>query len=452
VQESEYKGQWWLPDRPRRKAVGTLRLSGHGSAVLDLVGSFTGNTSFSEPPERDIILGSCGGKAITLHRCILTKARETIGAVQSQPVYQFFATEAYIGVQFRSGADIKFGSVSVVYSNIDEWLNLHVFDIQHEQDRTIITYEEPRPIEIDVTDVGKVSIISGRVGPTMSYVQTEATIKQKTFVKVEPAKEIPYEDYVPTMYHIRNLLSLGVGQPVHPTEIMGTTKKTKQLIRDKPYYPSVQIISTRWSMGEVPESLFPYRMRFTFSDVSDRMQLFLNTWFKKAELLDPVYDLYFGILYNQHMFLEQRFLSLIQAIESYHRRFMKNCELSEEEHKTRVAEILGAVAEKHREWLEKDILPYSNEPSLRRRLKDVLAKCSAIVSLNKGDQRNFVNRVVTTRNYLTHYDASLRAGAARGVDLLQLTQRLKVLVETCLLLELGFEASEVDKLFARGAR
>lgn len=60
--------------------------------------------------------------------------------------------------------------------------------------------------------------------------------------------------------------------------------------------------------------------------------------------------------------------------------------------------------------------------------------------------------MVKGRNYYTHYDESLQGRAPQGIKLLPLTAQLRALVEMCLLLEIGFSASEIDALFERSER
>ena len=64
----------------------------------------------------------------------------------------------------------------------------------------------------------------------------------------------------------------------------------------------------------------------------------------------------------------------------------------------------------------------------------------------------FINRVVDTRNYLTHYDKNLREKAVDGEQLYYVTQQLKIVIVICLLSELGFKFKEIKKLLARNGR
>lgn len=187
----------------------------------------------------------------------------------------------------------------------------------------------------------------------------------------------------------------------------------------------------------------PAEMLFTLADARSRLAQLVENWFAKQELLRPVFDLYFGAIYNRHAFLEQQFLSLMQAIETFHRRTSAETDLPPTDHDRRVEEILKAAPATHRDWLSSK-LTYSNELTLRTRLSDVLGRCPEVVGKLVKKNKSFIHQVYTARNYLTHYDQALEAEAPKGLDLYPLTIRLQALVEMCLLLELGFDCTEID--------
>ena len=109
-------------------------------------------------------------------------------------------------------------------------------------------------------------------------------------------------------------------ESTYPLAIEGITEANKEMIKDKVYYSPVEIYYELPNISKTTKTLLPFDMLFTFKDISNRFEIFLRNWFEKADLLKPICDLYFGTLYNPHMYLEHRFLSLIQAIESFHQR------------------------------------------------------------------------------------------------------------------------------------
>lgn len=190
-------------------------------------------------------------------------------------------------------------------------------------------------------------------------------------------------------------------------------------------------------------------MLFTLQQILNKKRV-LRTWFKRAQDLEPVYNLYFGTFY-QKGYLNNELLNLTQALESYHRKTMVNLELPIKEHDKRINQILNSAPEAHKLWL-KQKLKYSNEPTLRQRLRELWDKSPAAISAKLGAKNTFVGITVDTRNYWTHFGDDLKAKAATGEDLFYLVVKLRILIQTCLLQELGFNSKEIEFLMSKQLR
>jgi hypothetical protein len=453
IEELEYEGIWWIPGKPKEKVSGTLRFTPDEGAILDLIGSFKDIKNMNKMLEPEIILGvSSNGKNITLYKCFETKSSFSSPGFQTS---SFYANFVFIGAHFQKSEDIKFKSISVHYLHLDEWVNISGFDIKWEEKGVIIKYKMPEPFHADISDGLKILINIRPTWPSLSFVQKEATIKQKTEIKIETSEDKSFEDYRKIIYHIQNFLSLGIMESVHPLAIAGLTEVNKEMIEDKAYYPPVEVF---YRLSDIPKghkSLLPVDMLFTFKDISNRFESFLRNWFEKKDLLEPVYNLYFGTLYNPRMYLEHRFLSFIQAIESFHQRTYGGGYLSDEDYKVVYNALVTAIPEGVRSDLKdrlKEYLKYGNEFSLRKRLKEVFDKYQEILDRFIENKNDFVEKVVNTRNYLTHHDKELKERAANGEDLYRLTQKLKMCLEICLLIELGFSSEEIKAFFSRNRR
>jgi len=377
------------------------------------------------------------GKEITLYKCFM---RKLICGSSGSERQLFDADVTFVGTHFQKPGDIKFRSLSIHYSYLDEWVNISGFDIRTNKGETVIKYKKPEPIQAIINDDCKVSIDFEIAHSPIDIVQKEASVKQKTCVKIETSEQKSFEEHREIMRNIQSFLSLGVTEAVYPLAIKGIER-----------HPPVKIYYGLSNIPKAFKTLYPFDMLFTFGDISDRFEVFLRNWFEKADLLQPIYDLHSGILYNPHMYLTQAFLSMVQAIESYHRRAMRNYELPEEEHEKRIEEILSTVPENHKGWL-KSKLAYSNEPSLRERLNEVFDKHLEIANKCMENKRAFIQKVVDTRNYLTHYGSRLKARAATGEELFHITQKLRILLQICLLTELGFSLEEIKGFFFRNYR
>ena len=452
IEDFEYKGIWWLPDKPERRISGTLRFTPAEGANLGLIGSFRSfediNTTFAPR----IILGeSSNGKSITLNECIETDVSISFPGFQTS---SFYANKIFVGAHFQKEEDIQFKNFSVRFLHLDEWVNISGFSIEYkwEDVEVIIKHKMPPPFQANISDDLKVLINFEPIWPKQSFVQKEASIKQNTWIQIEGSEEKPLEYYKKIMNNIQNFLSLGITEPILPMAIEGITEANKEMLGNILRCPPVEIF---WKLPDIPKAsktLLPPDMLFTFEDISNRFEIFLRNWFKKADLLEPIFNLYFGTFYNPRMFLEHRFLSLVQAVESYHQRVCGGEYLQEKEYRPVYEALVKAIPS----WIVGDFrsslknrLKYGNEYSLRKRLKEIFDKYSDILSRFIENKENFIERVVDTRNYLTHWREGLRKHAAQGEELYHLTQKLKMILEICLLAELGFNSEEIKDLLSK---
>jgi hypothetical protein len=148
------------------------------------------------------------------------------------------------------------------------------------------------------------------------------------------------------------------------------------------------------------------------------------------------------------MYLNNELLNLAQALEAYHRKIMNNTELPINQHQKRVNEIVRLSPDEHRDWL-KNKLKYSNEPILRKRLKELWERCPEAISSRLGTKNEFVGVTVDTRNYLTHFGEDLKANAATGQKLYELVMKLRILMQVCLLQALEFNNNDVERLMLK---
>jgi len=456
IEEFEYTGVWWIPDKPEKKIHGTLRFTSDEGATLSLTGSFKDLVykikNIKEIFRPEIILGiSSDGKFITLYKCFETTLNINLSGFL---ISSFYANVVFIDAHFQKSEDIKFKNISVHYLYLDEWVDFSGFDIKKLdiEKKEMVSYILPEPFQACINDNLNV-LIEFRFSYQTPSMKKEMSIKQKTWIKIETSEPKSLKDYEKYLYYIQNFLTLGTTEPVYPLAIEGITEVNKKIIEIKgnfsPYYPPVKIFYRFNTVRKM--NISSCDMLFTFKDIYDKFGTFLRKWFGQAVLLEPVYNLYFGTLYNPHMYLNQRFLSLIQALESFHQRKFGGKYLTKEEDYNKIYNALkNSIPDNVRSDLKgrlKEYLKYGNEFSLRKRLEEIFEKYKEILDKFIENQDAFIELAINTRNYLTHYDEKLEGKAAREKELFFLTENLKTLLEVCLLTELGFNIDETVKLF-----
>lgn len=442
IDDVEYTGMWWLPANPEIRFPGILRFTQSDGATLELNGSFTEDTK-DELFSPAIINGVSGaGTDITLYDCLGTYLSLHAGGESES---KFYAHQVFVGVHFHKPEDIVLKSVRVEFSRLDAWLQISGFHFQRQGEELLIRYKRPDSFQ---TLLGDDLIVSIDFASTYSpFMLTQAELKQRASVGFYSTQERSFEEFRHLLNHFRNLLTLANMEPVHPTSIVGIADidSYNRKIGNNILHPEIKIMYQLPRTVNKPSKGYWTEPFISFKVLSENLRLYIGNWFEKEKLLEPLHQLYFSVVYNPDTYLEQRFLSLVQALEAYHRRTTPNYEVPEEQHEERLKRILSAVPTEDKRWLT-DELRYSNEPTLRRRLKELLENHMPAVSLLIKKRGDFINRVYTTRNYLVHYDPTLRNKAARGQELQSITTYLKALAEACLLHETGFTSENTVRI------
>lgn len=454
MKDLEYSGMWWFPSSQENMIAGTLTFSNQDGIRLNLIGSFKEVTKLNSLETYPLILGVTNeGKLLTLCDCVESGFRMSFPGFRSQ---QFLATMAYIGAHFANPEEIRFHKVQVRYSHLPDWVRLSGFHTQHTVrnqiglDKYELTYTFPEEV--------KATTAKGTVSMTYAFhtggdLLREVNLRQSVSMRIEAQEAQPFEGWLSQLiYPLQNFLSLATARPNSILDlVVYSEQKTVNGPNGNVELPIEVVFRTVFHEAEPHKPLFPHDMLFILQDVRDDFSEVIGRWLEVADELDSVCNLFFSVQYKPEMYLEQRFLSMVRAAESYHRRRFSNQVLSEEEHRNRVDFILAQTPEKYRNWLA-ERLQYSNEPSLRRRIKELISVVDEVVSPLVPDRRSFIQKIVDTRHFLTHYDPSLRDRAARGAELHQSTQTLSFLVQACFLRELGFSSQRCVELFRRNQR
>jgi len=448
----EYKGQWWLPNEPAKAVSGTLKYTHNDGAVLELMSSFEDSREMYKMTRPVVILGtSSNGKDISLHGCFLIRSQKSYLGFS---ISSYIAETVFIGAHFHKTENIRFRSINIRLSHFDEWADLSGFEFDHaKEEDVIIRYRRPNDIRVDIGGDFSITITTRVMLPALTRVQKKAGVEQQTIARIETSRETSIEGYCSVIRHLQNFLCLAVREPVHVLNMEGETEANK--MTDMDYYPPVGIFYKSPYISEAPESLLGWDMLFTYQDISADFEVLLRNWFEKADVLKPICGLYFGTLYNPHLYLENWFLSLVQAAEAFHERIYGGRYLPDSEYKARVfTPLVNAIPDVEQDLSENlmDRLRYGNKYSLRTRLSELLDKCGRIVPQLLGNRKVFIAKVITTRNYLTHYDQKLYKRAAQGQDLVSLTKKLRILLEVCLVTQTGLDANKAMNLFGKHRR
>lgn len=442
----EYMGFWWLPSDPENQVAGTLTFEeDNGNIQLNLIGSFQELIDF---PQYEIVLGFTNkGKKITLFNCRTTKSTINVPGFSNSILT---ANYAFVDANFNDVNKMLFYKAKVSYDHLWDWASIN--NITHNEKRDAKqnylgdTFDSNLPSDISATITeGKISV-SYISHVNSSAIDLNFNFHQDAFLQIEPDRELSISELESRfIYPLQIFLTLATNQPnsvtslkVYSRHTMGNAINSSSEHNPKEMPIEVFFKTKRNKKIKPHKKTIPkFRMLFALEDIEIQFSLFMQRWFNAASQVDSTCKLFFSASNKSEGYLQNHFLNLVQAAESYHRRRVKNQALSDDEHQTRINAILASAPSEYEEWL-KEKLHFSNEPSLKERLNDLLLETKGALDPIITDSELFVKTVKNTRNYYTHWNKSLEKKAAKGEELFRLTQRLSFLVQTCLLIEIGF--------------
>lgn len=436
METREFRGWWWLPGQPDNRLPGTLGIT-RGQAELDLTGHF-GHEVIAETDDEIIMSGGVAqqprvlgidsdGKEVTSEGHQSAAWSEHSAGVT---ISKYRRRVTLVGKHFQSGEKIEFNEIAIRASDLTAWTQTRIIEAKAETRKrgrgNVWGDFSARSRNVSDIDIelarGERAFI--RFGAKFKGVDMwgrgseHVELTQDTALHLCFARPRDLEHTFDRVGDIRNFLSLAVGRPVAILGVTGYRADFADAMTGLPI--PVEII---WAVPHNPDPPQKPRdahdMLFALPDVQPEISKVMRSWFAKQKRLEPVFNLFFSLLYNRDIQLNVRFLLYAQAIETYgYRRGRKPV-----------------------------------ERSFRDQARDALAICAPVSRKVVGNDRDaFITHLKVTRDFYTHYNPAKERSAAKGVALYLLTVQLRTLIEMAFLRELGFRQRAIDEIFSRARR
>ncbi len=436
-EEIKKSGYFWLPSTPREAVPGTLSISDGGNIELEVLHQLGDRrTPFGGGRKR--IVGQIeNDEIVTLDDCFFKGIRGSIGISKSL----IHVGRAFIGVPYDDGEIPLFNTLTFSVEGIDEWVGISGISGEWPSEKsTTISYQDPGDISINL-DNGMQLLI--KFGPGSRITRKEARISQKTYFILTSQEARELEDFISVARKITYFLCFAMDQTVSLDSMSATSNSLRRDIgegrtRVDVYYPS-------WPYSKDEPKTNRIKL-FEFEEIRNDAENIINNWIEAYEKITPAFNQYFLAKMGMQTYLEERFLALAQGLEAYHRRTSEEKRMDETEFEKLVEHLIDQCPEEKREWLS-DKLNYGNEVSLSKRLRDIIKPFRAVIG-NRTKRESLINKIVKTRNYLTHYDLSLESEAAKGEDLWPLCLKMELLFQLHFLQLIGFSQEQIDSLLA----
>ena len=271
-------------------------------------------------------------------------------------------------------------------------------------------------------------------------------ITPKIYFKLVSQEARELDEFISVAQKITTFLCFAINEIVCLDSMSATTNSSHRDTREGTTELSPRnIYCSSQPYSKDKPKIHQHNMLFRFKKIRKNAERVINTWIEAYDQITPALDLYFWTQMRTQLYSDVRFLTLAQGLEVYHRRTSSKTRMDEDEFKKLVKHLVDQCPKEKREWLERQ-LKYGNEVNLRQRLKYIIEPFKEIIG-NKKKRSGLINRIVKTRNYLTHYDQSLESEVA-GENLEFLCLKMELLFQLNFLRLIGFSQEQISSTLA----
>lgn len=357
------------------------------------------------------------------------------------------ANAVLVGTHCNSEKNLTIQKAVLGFTCLEEWTGRTLIEEAHGSDKDhffIQVPADPSPVfKIEGCPQFKSLVLWH--GLQISRKRTQTTLKNQSHFQVEFDNPTKISEVNRIIRGIGSLLSLLIGDPVHPKKAhlsieAAGPKPGKTVEYLVPPHAVLPADKSEFAM------IFPLR---EFGDGESAEDLFRG-WFLKEPILRPVYDLLLSTLFNRSQYFHSAFLSLAQALESFHRKTREGFYISKDQYekiRKNLVSVLPLEIPQHFRDKLLSTFAYGNELSLKTRLRELMGSIdpqNAADLAGNPDLEEFIKLLAKIRNYLTHYDENNRPAIIDNVvEMFNLNQRLRAILVLLLFKYLGLHENRL---------
>lgn len=431
--EFSVRGLWGLPGQAANQTSGTLRFSNerielqldHTFFIPELVGAWTPGcfkasviVGQSNDGDRWTILGAffhrwSGNEAILVARGILRG--ECIQEISKFPLRK----------------------AVLEFTHLEEWTGKQIYVDKEISGMIAVSAPDQPEVVMSVQGIPGIKNLVLDWGVAQSFHRTRITLTNQCrfHVEFEPDGTLSSVEHV--MRQLSGLLTILVGRAVYPRSARLLGRSANET-NDSPIEYLVALRAGPITERSGFQMVLPYKMLKECGE-----EKVFARWFSSEETLRPVTDLLLTTFYYASPYTQGTFLSLAQAMESFHRRTREGLYVSTDDYEKIKENMLPSIPGDTETKLKRKLqgmMEWGNEFSLKDRLRELFEAHDAKMLLDltgQNELKEFVKLLCDTRNYLTHYKG-LKPKVIDSVhEMYNLNQRIRAILVLMILKYLG---------------
>jgi hypothetical protein len=359
-------------------------------------------------------------------------------------VATYYVMGAFVGTHLSDPYNSPFSAYRVRFANLTQFAGAQRFDVRREGDVVQVSAAladslfarlpgmEVR-VEFELSTSGDgLTDLALRHDPSVAF-RFDDAITVRDFERgpmrsMHTLIELASDAYVPVL-NISAISEEKEPQPPDGAPILSDTDEVEILFKPRAPQKSTHLNA--------------YQLAFTLASLGPNWGGYFERWHLANSKYKPTLDHLFSLRRTDSMPVEHRFLSLVQAVESFHRRaFPERTRESPSDFKERKRRIVGSLSKDDRQWVL-NAVQFGNEPRLADRLRDLWELLPPTARLHLGSQDDFARSTAYARNHLTHHTTTHRAVKVEPRELFKVALRLLFVLRVLLLRELGVNPEQI---------
>ena len=434
----ETSGTWFLPENPDRTIPGILRhTSGRTELYLDeafvqLRGAVRAGDSLQKYP---VVFGSTReGEAMTLLHAQRSSMSFNFGAGGIRQPERL--TSSWLLVGGHVPMDFRCPEMSFRIPGLQVWLSQKVINQSHTKDNSTGAYVSSYTIDGMKQETMKIPSIDCSLTwyhQCQSKTNPFTSIDVKVFgwVTIRPETPQRIDWFLEQWGKLSAMLAFSSGSPMSPDCIKASSGKKYRSI-----YLLVSFANTKYCKYSNLHDFF-----MVSGTMGDDLVNVVARWFEIYPKVHMPCELALSVLASERLWLHVEFLSLMQALEGFHRGLYEGLYMDEKQYET-VKKALGdalpaELASDHKVALRSRIR-YGNQVSLRKRLNSLADLIPEQIRRTVlGNNGKIPGSWIDTRNYYTHWDEELISNVLDSQEMYNANVRMRVFLRVLYLNLMG---------------
>lgn len=446
IGKREFEGYWWVPGRSDEKVEGILNFS-QDEIQLRLFSALC--TKEETTINFDKLFGlTPDGKKITLENVKRLKYTNSGSYDNRIMSTENSVNRIFVGDHFEH--EPRFDQLKITFPLLYEWSDITGIESDNEIDEKsgeLIYKKIGQKPAIRTADLGELNINLSIDITSKNSLGSQSLVEDAYFYVSPDQGRISFEEAREHMRQLQAFISLALSEEVHPAEFIGQNFVDSGLEDGDQVPMDIEMLYRTSGDTNQPTDLDPGSENFLFTDIEDRFTPVMKNWFSKYKELQPVFSIYFATRYNSNLYLQNEFLNLTRAIESYHRIGREGIYLSEDEFEDYYEDLVDNIPKRYdqsfKDHLKDGAFKYANEYSLRKRLNILNDEYEDILSILPIEFSDKISPIVDARNDLTHQETE--GDRPDTEDLIHLSDILKALLEIIILKEIGISDQQIKE-------